>query len=93
MCASEGFTCNFKLCKPSEVYVLGIIGSLWVYGVQQERIMSVPYGDDMFKTSVLLVCTWGMETFRWLDSASRSSSTYIRVGPKLSYLESHIPKP
>ncbi|CAE7225093.1 slc35b2 [Symbiodinium pilosum] len=37
------------------VYVVGIIGSLWVYGIQQERIMSVPYGDDMFKTSVFLV--------------------------------------
>ena len=34
--------------------MVGIIGSLWVYGLQQERIMSVPYGDDMFKTSVLL---------------------------------------
>jgi adenosine 3'-phospho 5'-phosphosulfate transporter B2 len=37
------------------VYGLGIIGMLGVYGVIQERIMSEPYGSEMFRVSVFLV--------------------------------------
>jgi len=37
-------------------YSSGIIGSLLVYGVLQERIMSIPYGDGLrFQDSVFLV--------------------------------------
>mmetsp|Transcript_73193 Transcript_73193/g.190644 ORF Transcript_73193/g.190644 Transcript_73193/m.190644 type:complete len:356 (-) Transcript_73193:46-1113(-) len=37
-------------------YGAGIIGTLVLYGVLQERIMTIPYGDDgMFKYSVFLV--------------------------------------
>lgn len=36
-------------------YGLGIIGSLVLYGLLQERIMSQPYGHDYFKVSVFLV--------------------------------------
>eukprot|EP00408_Alexandrium_pacificum_P010798 CAMPEP_0171224578 /NCGR_PEP_ID=MMETSP0790-20130122/36362_1 /TAXON_ID=2925 /ORGANISM="Alexandrium catenella, Strain OF101" /LENGTH=126 /DNA_ID=CAMNT_0011690581 /DNA_START=10 /DNA_END=387 /DNA_ORIENTATION=- len=36
-------------------YASGIIGMLVVYGVLQERIMTVPYGDDTFTFSVFLV--------------------------------------
>lgn len=39
--------------RPSiEVYAAGIIGSLWVYGLLQERIMSQPYDGVMFGDSV-----------------------------------------
>lgn len=34
---------------------MGIIGSLLVYGLLQERIMTVPYGTEMFTVSVFLV--------------------------------------
>merc|ERR1719377_158942 len=34
---------------------LGIIIMLGFYGVIQERVMSVPYGDELFKVSVFLV--------------------------------------
>eukprot|EP00438_Fugacium_kawagutii_P017779 Skav205862 [mRNA] locus=scaffold766:150885:151889:+ [translate_table: standard] len=37
------------------VYATGIIGALWVYGLLQERIMSQPYGGEMFPDSVFLV--------------------------------------
>jgi len=43
----SAFLCGF--------YGIGIIGSLVMYGLLQERIMSIPYGDDLFKTSVFLV--------------------------------------
>jgi len=36
-------------------YGMGIIGSLLVYGLLQERIMTVPYGTEMFTASVFLV--------------------------------------
>jgi len=36
-------------------YGCGIIGCLVIYGVVQERIMSVPYGEEMFKISAFLV--------------------------------------
>jgi adenosine 3'-phospho 5'-phosphosulfate transporter B2 len=36
-------------------YGSGIIGCLLVYGLLQERIMSEPYGEDLFKVSVFLV--------------------------------------
>jgi len=36
-------------------YGMGIIGSLLVYGLLQERIMTVPYGAEMFTVSVFLV--------------------------------------
>lgn len=36
-------------------YGFGIIGMLVVYGLLQERIMSLPYGDDKFGDSVFLV--------------------------------------
>ena len=37
--------------------VVGIVGSLLVYGVLQERIMTQPYGEEkeLFKFSVFLV--------------------------------------
>jgi adenosine 3'-phospho 5'-phosphosulfate transporter B2 len=37
------------------VYGLGIIVMLGLYGVIQERVMSMPYDGEMFKTSVFLV--------------------------------------
>eukprot|EP00438_Fugacium_kawagutii_P023600 Skav205956 [mRNA] locus=scaffold442:159082:160059:+ [translate_table: standard] len=37
------------------VYATGIIGTLWVYGLLQERIMSQPYDGEMFPDSVFLV--------------------------------------
>eukprot|EP00438_Fugacium_kawagutii_P014752 Skav202476 [mRNA] locus=scaffold149:659381:660385:+ [translate_table: standard] len=37
------------------VYATGIIGALGVYGLLQERIMSQPYGGEMFPDSVFLV--------------------------------------
>merc|ERR1711953_986825 len=37
------------------LYGLGIIGSLGVYGVIQERIMTIPYDGVYFKTSVFMV--------------------------------------
>lgn len=37
------------------IYGLGIIGSLGVYGVIQERIMTIPYDGVQFKTSVFMV--------------------------------------
>jgi len=46
---------NFASALWCGLYGLGIIGSLVVYGLLQERIMSIPYGDDLFKTSVFLV--------------------------------------
>lgn len=36
-------------------YGAGIIGSLLVYGLLQERVMTVPYGTDLFTVSVFLV--------------------------------------
>lgn len=36
-------------------YGFGIIGSLVVYGLLQERIMTEPYGTELFTTSVFLV--------------------------------------
>merc|ERR1719265_348982 len=33
----------------------GIVGSLVVYGILQERIMSEPFGGEMFRTSALLI--------------------------------------
>jgi len=36
-------------------YGAGIIGSLVVYGLLQERIMTVPYGGELFTVSVFLV--------------------------------------
>eukprot|EP00401_Gymnodinium_catenatum_P065330 CAMPEP_0117598850 /NCGR_PEP_ID=MMETSP0784-20121206/75628_1 /TAXON_ID=39447 /ORGANISM="" /LENGTH=356 /DNA_ID=CAMNT_0005401351 /DNA_START=54 /DNA_END=1124 /DNA_ORIENTATION=+ len=46
---------KFQSALLCAIYGLGIIGMLGVYGVIQERIMSKPYGDDMFRTSVFLV--------------------------------------
>merc|ERR1712187_333970 len=37
------------------LYGLGIIGSLGVYGVIQERIMTIPYDGVYFKTSLFMV--------------------------------------
>lgn len=37
------------------IYAVGIIFLLGVYGVLQERIMSVPYGTDFFQASTFLV--------------------------------------
>eukprot|EP00408_Alexandrium_pacificum_P027425 CAMPEP_0171193966 /NCGR_PEP_ID=MMETSP0790-20130122/20649_1 /TAXON_ID=2925 /ORGANISM="Alexandrium catenella, Strain OF101" /LENGTH=149 /DNA_ID=CAMNT_0011659155 /DNA_START=53 /DNA_END=498 /DNA_ORIENTATION=+ len=37
------------------LYGAGIVGMLLIYGLLQERIMSEPYGDDMFSVSVFLV--------------------------------------
>eukprot|EP00929_Paragymnodinium_shiwhaense_P008575 TRINITY_DN112531_c0_g1_i1.p1 TRINITY_DN112531_c0_g1~~TRINITY_DN112531_c0_g1_i1.p1 ORF type:complete len:387 (+),score=82.62 TRINITY_DN112531_c0_g1_i1:66-1163(+) len=37
------------------IYGLGIIVSLGIYGVIQERVMSIPYEGEMFKVSVFLV--------------------------------------
>jgi len=45
--ASSGLECA--------MYGLGIIGSLGVYGVIQERIMTIPYDGEIFKTSVFMV--------------------------------------
>eukprot|EP00929_Paragymnodinium_shiwhaense_P034516 TRINITY_DN18764_c0_g1_i1.p1 TRINITY_DN18764_c0_g1~~TRINITY_DN18764_c0_g1_i1.p1 ORF type:complete len:347 (-),score=69.82 TRINITY_DN18764_c0_g1_i1:300-1340(-) len=45
------------------IYGAGIIGMLGLYGVIQERVMSVPYDGVMFKTSIFLVlCNrlWGI---------------------------------
>merc|ERR1719310_390235 len=36
-------------------FALGIIIMLGVYGVIQERVMSVPYGGQLFKASIFLV--------------------------------------
>lgn len=36
-------------------YGVGIIGSLLVYGLLQERVMTVPYGGELFTVSVFLV--------------------------------------
>jgi len=45
--ASAAFWCSF--------YGFGVIASLLVYGVLQERIMSVEYGGELFTLSVFLV--------------------------------------
>jgi adenosine 3'-phospho 5'-phosphosulfate transporter B2 len=37
------------------IYVVGIIGSLLVYGLWQERIMDQAYGQDYFAISAFLV--------------------------------------
>jgi len=37
------------------VYGSGIIGSLLVYGLLQERVMTMPYGGSLFSVSVFLV--------------------------------------
>jgi len=44
---SSAFWCLF--------YGMGIIGSLLVYGLLQERIMTEPYGTELFTVSVFLV--------------------------------------
>mmetsp|Transcript_135724 Transcript_135724/g.351910 ORF Transcript_135724/g.351910 Transcript_135724/m.351910 type:complete len:366 (+) Transcript_135724:87-1184(+) len=36
-------------------YASGLIGALLVYGLLQERIMSIPYGGEVFEFSVFLV--------------------------------------
>jgi len=37
------------------VYGSGVIGTLLVYGVLQERLMTLPYGGELFKVSTYLV--------------------------------------
>lgn len=48
-------TTSFESSKWCILYASGIILMLLLYGVIQERIMSEPYGSEMFKISVFLV--------------------------------------
>mmetsp|Transcript_39568 Transcript_39568/g.73775 ORF Transcript_39568/g.73775 Transcript_39568/m.73775 type:complete len:353 (-) Transcript_39568:224-1282(-) len=76
----------FKICWGA-VYVVGIIGTLWVYGIQQERIMSVPYGDDMFQTSVFLVfCNRFFAIWFGLVMAKIKGEDWRLKAPIVSYL-------
>jgi len=50
--ASSTFALRAALCI---LYGTGIIGFLVIYGILQERIMSIPYGGEMFTFSVFLV--------------------------------------
>ena len=53
--AESAFWCGFYGC--------GIIGTLLVYGVLQEKIMSVKYGEELFGYSVFLVLCNRLLTF------------------------------
>ena len=63
----------------SKVYATGIIVSLWVYGLLQERIMSQPYDGQMFGDSVLLICNHCNQFADWVHLTVQSKSGVMEM--------------
>jgi len=57
-------------------YASGLIGALLIYGLLQERIMTIPYGGEVFQFSVFLVF------------ANRMAAVVFAIGMAISHKES-----
>merc|ERR1719145_345631 len=68
-------------------YGAGIIGMLVVYGLLQERIMAVPYGEDRFTDSVFLVfCNRAVAVVFALAMAAVKGESFRNSAPLWKYL-------
>eukprot|EP00928_Gymnodinium_smaydae_P099816 TRINITY_DN9636_c0_g1_i2.p1 TRINITY_DN9636_c0_g1~~TRINITY_DN9636_c0_g1_i2.p1 ORF type:complete len:383 (-),score=52.84 TRINITY_DN9636_c0_g1_i2:297-1382(-) len=69
------------------LYGLGIITSLGVYGVIQERIMTIPYDGVVFKTSVFMVlCNRLWAVMYACLMVKKNGESYQNVAPLWKYL-------
>jgi adenosine 3'-phospho 5'-phosphosulfate transporter B2 len=68
-------------------YGLGIIGALCIYGLLQERIMTVPYGGELFKISVFLVfCNRLAAVVFAFAMITIKGESYVNTAPFWKYL-------
>jgi len=75
----SAFWCGF--------YGLGIIVTLVVYGLFQERIMTQPYGDEIFETSVFLVfCNRAVAALYSLSMAIANGESLAHQAPISRYM-------
>merc|ERR1719506_351825 len=76
---ASAFWCGF--------YGFGIIGALVVYGLLQERIMTVPYGGELFKISVFLVfCNRAVAVLFAFAMITVKGESYTNAAPFWKYL-------
>jgi len=68
-------------------YGFGIIGALVIYGLLQERIMTVPYGGELFKISVFLVfCNRAVAVVFAFAMITVKGESYANAAPFWKYL-------